>query len=450
MKEQKYLKWYNKIGYGSGDLAGNVVYAFLAAFSMFYLTDTMGLDMGIVGTLMALSKVLDAITDLLFGGIMDRTHTKMGKARPWMLWGYIGCAITLAACFAIPENWGDTAQYIFFFIAYTLLNAVFFTVNNIAYGALTALITKNVNERVQLGSFRFIFAFGTTMLIQYITVDAVNTLGGGAEGWRAVAVIYAVIGLAVNTLSALSVKELPEEASKKLPTVSLGRSCAILVKNRYFLLLCGAYLIIQVYASVIAAGIYYMKYILGDEGRFGTFSLFINIPMMLALIGMPLLIRRMGGMYRINLWGYLLATGGRLGVMLCGYLGSIPGMLVCTAVATLGIAPLQGDINALVAACGENVYMTTGHRLDGTVYSFTSFGVKIGGALGTPLCGWLLAAAGYVENAAAQTAATVDMLRFLYLWMPALLCAVMAFLLVFLRVEQANEKLVGEKKNEGV
>ena len=85
MKERKYLKWYNKIGYGSGDLAGNVVYAFLAAFSMFYLSDTMGLDMGIVGTLIAVSRVLDAITDLIFGGIMDRTHTKMGKARPWML-----------------------------------------------------------------------------------------------------------------------------------------------------------------------------------------------------------------------------------------------------------------------------------------------------------------------------------------------------------------------------
>ena len=155
----------------------------------------------------------------------------------------------------------------------------------------------------------------------------------------------------------------------------------------------------------------------------------------------------------ISVTDFLLCLGGSLVlglVMAFAYMGSIPGMLVCTAVATLGIAPLQGDINALVAACGENVYMTTGHRLDGTVYSFTSFGVKIGGALGTPLCGWLLAAAGYVENAATQTAATVNMLHFLYLWLPVLLCGVMAFLLVFLRVEQANEKLVGEKKNEGV
>lgn len=174
--EKKYLKWYQKIGYGSGDIAGNVVYALLTAFVMFYLTDTVGLSMGIIGTLIALSKVFDGVTDFFFGRMIDKTHTKMGKARPWMLWPYIGCSVALVACFAIPTSWGQTAQYAFFFIAYTLLNAVFFTANNIAYASLTALITKNTNERVQLGSIRFIFAFGTSMLIQYITIDAVNWL----------------------------------------------------------------------------------------------------------------------------------------------------------------------------------------------------------------------------------------------------------------------------------
>lgn len=116
--EKKYLKWYQKIGYGSGDIAGNVVYALLTAFVMFYLTDTVGLSMGIIGTLIALSKVFDGVTDFFFGRMIDKTHTKMGKARPWMLWPYIGCSVALVACFAIPTSWGQTAQYAFFFIAY--------------------------------------------------------------------------------------------------------------------------------------------------------------------------------------------------------------------------------------------------------------------------------------------------------------------------------------------
>lgn len=125
----------------------------------------------------------------------------MGKARPWMLYGYIGCAITLVAIFAIPTNLGQFAQYAWFLIAYTLLNAVFYTANNIAYSALTALVTKNSAEQVEMGSWRFMFAFATSLLIQSITLGAVTALGGGAAGWRTVAIIYAIIGLLVNTLS---------------------------------------------------------------------------------------------------------------------------------------------------------------------------------------------------------------------------------------------------------
>lgn len=139
MTEKKYLKWYNKIGYGSGDIAGNVVYAFLATFVMIYLTDTAGLNAGIVGTLMMVSKIFDGFTDVIFGSLIDKTKTKLGKARPWMLFPYIGCSIMLAAIFAIPTTWGDVAKYAYFFITYTLLNAVFYTANNIAYSALHSL-----------------------------------------------------------------------------------------------------------------------------------------------------------------------------------------------------------------------------------------------------------------------------------------------------------------------
>lgn len=90
MEEKKCLKWYNKIGYGSGDIAGIVVYAFLTSFVMVYLTDTIGLASGIVGTLIAVSKLFDGFTDIFFGSMIDKTHSKMGKARPWMLYGYIG------------------------------------------------------------------------------------------------------------------------------------------------------------------------------------------------------------------------------------------------------------------------------------------------------------------------------------------------------------------------
>ncbi|MBR5569348.1 MAG: MFS transporter [Oscillospiraceae bacterium] len=452
MQEKKYLKWYHKIGYGSGDIAGNCVYALLTAFMMIYLTDTIGLSMGIVSTLIALSKVFDGISDFFFGRMIDKTKTKMGKARPWMLWPYIGCAITLVACFSIPASWGRSAQYIFFFLSYTLLNAVFFTANNIAYASLTALITKNTSERVQIGSFRFIFAFATKIVIEAVTIFAVGWLGGGVIGWRLIAIIYAIVGLITNTLSVLSVKELPEEDDgmeeerSEENKLTFLKSFKILLKNKYYVIICCSYILTQLYASVIGMGTYYAKYILGNEKLFSDLSLAINVTMVLALTVLPLVIKKLGGMYKLNIWGYVLAAIGRVGVMVAAFNGSLPLMIAFTAVSTIGIAPLQGDLNALIASCSEYTTLSTGHRLEGMMYSCSSLGIKIGGALGTAICGWLLDAAGYVENAAKQTTSTVNMLNFLYLWMPVILCIAVGSLLVFLRVEKANKDLLDQKK----
>ena len=451
MQEKKYLKWYHKIGYGSGDIAGNCVYALLTAFMMIYLTDTIGLSMGIVSTLIALSKVFDGVSDFFFGRMIDKTKTKMGKARPWMLWAYIGCAITLVACFSIPTSWGQTAQYIFFFLSYTLLNAVFFTANNIAYASLTALITKNTSERVQIGSFRFIFAFATKIVIEAVTIFAVEWLGGGVMGWRLIAIIYAIVGLITNTYSVFSVKELPEaddemeEEREEEHKLTFLQSFKLLLKNKYYVIISCSYILTQLYASVIGMGTYYAKYILGNEELFSDLSLGINITMVVALTILPYVIKKMGGMYKLNIWGYVLAALGRVGVMVAAYMGSFPLMIAFTAVSTIGIAPLQGDLNALIACCSEYTTLKTGYKLEGMMYSCSSLGLKLGGALGTAICGWLLDATGYIENAAVQPAATVNMLNFLYLWMPIILCAAVGFLLVFLRVEKANEKLIAEK-----
>ena len=271
-KEKTYLKWYNKVGYGSGDIAGNVVYALLSAFVMIFLTDTVGMNAGIVGTLIAVSKLFDGVSDIFFGSLIDKTHTKMGKARPWMLYGYFGCAVCLVAIFCIPADISATAQYAWFFIAYTLLNAGFYTANNIAYSALTALVTRNNHERVQMGSIRFMFAFGTSMLIQTITVGLVAYFGGGAAAWRTVAIIYAIVGVISNTLSVFSVRELtPEELSEgeevntdpaEEEKYTLLDAFGLLIRNKYYLMICASYILMQIYSATLNMGIYYMTYVL--------------------------------------------------------------------------------------------------------------------------------------------------------------------------------------------
>ena len=451
MEQKRYLKWYNMVGYGAGDIAGNVVYAFLSSFMMIYLTNTVGLNSGIVGTLIAASKLLDGVTDVFFGAMIDKTKTKMGKARPWMFWGFFGCALTLFGCFAIPAEMSQFAQYAWFFIAYTLLNAVFYTANNIAYSALTALVTKNSKERVQMGSYRFIFAFSTSLLIQAITVDAVEWLGGGAAGWKAIAIIYCVIGVITNTISVLSVKELPEEelaadeevsGEVKDEKLTLIQSAKLLFSNKYYVMICGVYILQQLYGAMLNIGIFFMTYVLLNQKLYGVFSWAINIPLIVALIITPTLVAKWKGMYKLNKYSYMVATLGRLFVVFAGYMGSVPLMLLFTAIAALGQGPWQGDMNAVIASCSEYTYLTKGKRIDGTMYSCTSLGVKIGGGLGTAIAGWMLDLSGFINgDTAIQPASCIDMMHVMYLWIPFVLDLLITIILCFMNVEEANAKL---------
>lgn len=445
MGEKRYLKWYNKLGYGSGDLAGNMVYAFLSSFVMLYLTNTVGLNPGIIGTLIMVSKLFDGVSDIFFGAMIDKTKSKLGKARPWMLYAYIGCAVTLVANFAIPASLGRTAQYAWFFIAYTMLNAVFFTANNIAYASLVTFCTRNSKERVEMGSFRFIFAFSTSLIIQSVTVQFVRALGNGASAWKTVAIIYAVIGLIVNTLSVFSIKELPEEELAKdkdqEEKYSLIEAAKLLVSNKYYLMICGTYVCQQIYSAMLNMGIYYMIYILKNEDLYSVFSWAINIPVIIAMCITPMLVERMKGLYRMNLAGYILGTAGRVGVIIAGYMGSVPLMIAFTAVAALGMAPWQGDMGAVVASCSEYTWLTKGKHIDGTMYSCTSFGTKIGGGIGVALCGWLLDISGFVKTSAVQPTSCINMLHVMYLWIPMLLSLCITFIMSRMNVEGANEKL---------
>ena len=445
MGEKRYLKWYNKLGYGSGDLAGNMVYAFLSSFVMLYLTNTVGLNPGIIGTLIMVSKLFDGVSDIFFGTMIDKTKSKLGKARPWMLYAYIGCAVTLVANFAIPASLGRTAQYAWFFIAYTMLNAVFFTANNIAYASLVTFCTRNSKERVEMGSFRFIFAFSTSLIIQSVTVQFVRALGNGASAWKTVAIIYAVIGLIVNTISVFSIKEIPEEElakdKDKEEKYSLIEAAKLLVSNKYYLMICGTYVCQQIYSAMLNMGIYYMIYILKNEDLYSIFSWAINIPVIIAMCITPMLVERMKGLYRMNLAGYILGTAGRVGVIIAGYMGSVPLMIAFTAVAALGMAPWQGDMGAVVASCSEYTWLTKGKHIDGTMYSCTSFGTKIGGGIGVALCGWLLDISGFVKTSAVQPTSCINMLHVMYLWIPMLLSLCITFIMSRMNVEGANEKL---------
>ena len=449
MEERKYLKWYNKVGYGIGDVAANCSYGLVTSFVLIYLTNTVGLNAGIVGTLIMASKLLDGISDIIFGMIIDRTKTKMGKARPWMFGAQFGVSITMIMLFAIPDM-GANMQYVYFFIVYTLMNVIFYTASNIAYSSLTSLTTKNSNERVQLGSIRFIFSLLTNLVVATATVGLVEAFGGGAKGWKTVAIIFSVAALIINTISVFSIKELPEEellGEKKIQEkVSLAAGIKVIVKNKYYLMILAIYVLYYGMMGVTqTVGIYYMTYVFEQPSLLGTFTLATLLPMIIVLAVTPALVKKKG-MYKIINLGYDGAILFRGLFMVFAFMANKALMLITLLLNGFCTGPLVGSLNALISESSDYTYRTQKQRLDGMMFSCSSFGIKVGGGIGTAAAGWLLAAGGFDGQAAVQAASAVNMIKVSYAVVPFAVVVFMKLLVKALKVEKANKDWDAEHK----
>ena len=454
MEEKKYLSFFNKFGYGTGDFAANMVYGLVSSFVMIYLTNTVGMNAGIIGTLILVSKLLDGVTDIFFGNLIDRTHSKMGKARPWMLWSYVGNALALVATFAIPESMGDTAKYAYFFIFYTLLNAIFYTANNISYSALTSLITKNPNERVQMGTFRFIGStIGTAVVSNYALV-LVDKFGGGAAGWKWTAVVFAVIGLVVNTFSVFSVKELPEEelneerAQAQVPAEKIGlvETLKTLLSNKYFDMLTILYVLFYMMMGIsMGAAVYYFLYNCGDAGWFGKMVTASSIGSIAGLVVAPWLVQKFKGIRTVNLGAFSLNFVIRIVFLILAIKFKAPALVIAFGFVAVTMCTCGGTFNALVSEAADYTFFKTGKRLDGSMYSCTSFGMKVGGGLGSAISGWLLAASHFDGAALVQTAECSRMLTFMFAGIPLIITAFIVFIYYKMDVEKVNRQLREEQ-----
>ncbi len=189
--------------------------------------------------------------------------------------------------------------------------------------------------------------------------------------------------------------------------------------------------------------------VLFNKNLFAVFSWAINIPLIIALIITPTLVAKWKGLYKLNLTGYTIGTIGRGLVIVAAYMGSVPLMLAFTALAAFGMGPWQGDMNAVIANCSEYTYLTQNKRVDGTMYSCTSLGVKLGGGLGTAITGWLLEFSKFDKSLTVQPDSCLNMLHIMYLWVPFFICLIITFIMSRMNVEKANKELL-EKQEKSI
>jgi len=443
------LKFRNKLAYGVGDFGSNFCWTFITTFALIYFTDTVGLSAATIGLLIMVSRFLDGFTDVIMGGLIDKTRSKMGKARPWLFWSAFPLVVFLVLIFTVPSSFSDFGKYIYIFIIYTLLCAVFYTASNISYNSLISLAADDPKDRVSMGSIRFICAVIGALVITSVTMVFVNAQGGGQRGWTIVSLIYSFIFLIFTIITVVGVKELKKniavETDKESNTqkpdkaISFGKSLWYLGKNKYFFIILGLFIVYYISSGIgQSVGIYYVSYILGDPALMGLIGLAGIIPMIIVLPMTPKLTARFG-MQKTCLIASLISVAGSILLLFSG--NNMPLLLAGLVIRALGTAPFTGAMYALIAEISEYATLKFNIHTEGTIYSCSSVGIKVGSGLGVAITGWLLTAGGYIGGAEVQSHSALAMIQNIYLVSPLITALLMVFLLALLRVEAANKAL---------
>ena len=389
-----------KIGYGLGDFASNVVFQAVIIFLLPFYTDVYGLDPAQVATLFLAVRLLDMVIDPVMGMIADRTQTRWGRYRPYLLWFSIPFAALLVLTFVTP-NFDQEGKLAYAYLTYGLL-MVFYTAVNIPYCALNATITDDSQERVSANSYRFFLANLAGVLIGMFTPGLVEHFGNGNEQagypW-AMAIFAAIAVLAFFGCFALVEERVVQAHPLK---GSFGRDLKALFENDQWMIVAIAFFIVLV-AVVLRAStqVYYVTWFLGREELVGRF-------VTTGLIGVMV-----GATVAAHVTKHLGKVPALILIQSCVVLGSValyltPADNLITVFALflimsffLGMgAPVLFAMAADTVEYGE---LKNGRRVTGLVSSGALFAIKLGVAVAGWLAPWLLARNGYDAQAATQT-----------------------------------------------
>lgn len=439
--ENRSLHMKERIGYGVGDFANNMMYTPVNSFFTYFLTNVAGLGAGVVGTILLLSRLLDGVSDLIVGSFMEKIHSKHGKARPWLLWWCIPFAVSLVLMFTAPD-FGTTGKIVYAFLTYNLAVTVVYTAINLPFGSLAALMTKNQTERGFLNISKMVFAFGGGMVVNAATLPLVKFFGNDSSAWQKTFLVYGVIAIIFFLTVFFTTKEAVTEEAKKSGNeekVSIKEALKSLLKNKYWLILLAIFFLNSVVNAFIGVNVYYARYIMDNDSLVGNLSIFQNIASFAAFAVCTVIIRKVGKQ-KIAVAGVLISFIGYAMVLLNPTSYAI--LYSAAVVKGVGNAALSGVMYGMLADTVEYNDWKSGIRAEGLVFSANSIGQKIGSGIGSAVLGWVLAAFGFVSSSATQPATAINGIRVIFLYVPLVVFAVMFVILLFYKLDKEYDGIV--------
>lgn len=440
---EKRMSLWSRFSYGMASFGGNTGIMLVTSFFLYFCTDSLGLSAAIIGTLLAISKVLDGVSDIIMGHLITITHSKAGKARFWLLLCAAPYGLLTFLLFCIPGFIQGTGQYVYLFIVYILQSVVFYTMFNISCTTLIAFATKNGKDRYSMQTFASILGVIPAIVLSFATTVLVEMFGGGTQGWMITAALCGVIIVITILWAGLVVKELPEELveeknGEEKKEVGFVESVRILFSNKYFWFLLGCNLAIYIYSGVQGtAGVYFCQYVLGDATAYGWITLAMYSPL-IVLIAFVAPITNKFGARKTNTFGGILAIAG--GLLAFINIHSVIVVVIACFIATVGLLPSYVTLQPLVAEAAEYEMRKSGKDITPMFYSCSSVGIKVGTGLGTAIAGVILTAVGYDGFAEVQSAGALKGITFMYLVVPVIGYVIMTVFYWLLDVEEVNKK----------
>ena len=384
MDEQGKLPVGIKLGYGVGDLGGNLFFTVVAFWLMIYLTDEVGLSAGLAGGALMVGKIWDAVTDPAVGFLSDRTRTRWGRRRPWFLMGAIPLGITFYYMFNNPGFETQTHLFIWAAVMYSVV-CMFYTFVNIPYNALTPELTKDFNERTTLNGYRMVFAVVGTLLGAGAAMPIIKSCNGATAGYALMGAVFGGVMTITALVTFAAVREPPLPEPGPAPNILLSYRDAF--RNKPFLLILIPWALNIVGVTVVTATlVYYFKYIYHNE------ALITNALVVLLLTSMvfiPISVKVSGKIGKRNTYiaGMSILSAAVIAFFLVGHLYGVNFAYLIMFFAGLGFSTHYVMPWSIVPDAVEYDYALSGVRREGVYYGLWTFVIKIGQAVAGLLVG---------------------------------------------------------------
>lgn len=427
-----------RIAYGCGDAACNIVYGMVNTLLTLFYTDYVGISPITIGMVMLISRIFDGTSDLIMGIIVERTKSKWGKARPWLLWMMVPYGIAAVLLFMVPHS-SEFIQAIYIFVTYNLLTTVIYTAINVPYGALSALMTRDSYQQDLLSVFRMIISPCGRIISVTFTMPIVKIFGNDQAAWVKTMAVWAVIAMVLLLWCFFRCEEVVgTEQTAQTEKIPVLVHLKALVKNKYFWCVLVLWTVQVVHMTIIGTSLpYYCKYIFkNDSWMYSVLYFAETIVIILGAMMCPIFIKKWGKR-NITLAGAILAIGAQLCLLFNP--NNFYYMFAITLIRSLGVAQLNATVFGMLGDVVEYSYWKNGFRQESMIFGGASLGFKVGSGVASAVMTSLMTASGYISSQGtdvAQPASAISMISNMYKWGPVIIWVIAAVVLVVYKLDR--------------